>query len=1050
MTSLFSSSPSPHSVAIQGPESISKTSPPPRHFSNHRVSKEMDHRSSHSLQFSPCDLAVSHRSLSHNVNPMRDNQVLALLEDDEALAGTARKNWKQKDAELKKETKLATIRREEHYVSPQTPQSTRKYARAPHASPCSTLGISPLKKSGLDRWGESPQNTLRKTAVLPPTSWHGRATTSPESNPTSTPRFPPSPFRASPPDTTGSCLGISHFSPEWNQSMSSLAPQLPKRFASDDSVASVGTTNVVRGHRLFKIESTFKHCTVDSFLPSIASGDEIGGTGGLHARQITEQVSSASRRLMVLESNHKESYSLDRLVEEDADAVSSLSNDVTTRKKSDRSLAVGSWEEIHETNESHMTKSPFYQKKYASREVELEEYEVINDKMTNLASDEVVQVEEKKNPHLELVDVAPGKDLVVDKVPKKRWSSKNIENFPVWPPVVKVIKFENRNISGESVRSDFSDDLTASEGDFLSSLGDYDLSVEAEMALLLPEQQTSYRIRYDGPTNLTSRHETFGLPPIQFHDDRFEPLHGSTDHAPNPPTRTRKYDTVPIAPRRGSSVDIVDDDSFSAEQVVSTSCRPDVWITPIDSDETKNAIWKVKRVWKVEEEDGKEEVHSVRTNHLFNKIKTLVGAPDSPSYASSPARYGEETAEDKMIRSPRCSWHVLSIVERNGKMDNLGPERKFADDEFKEKLHHMAVEAEKEIDLNKKSIEEAKKRIMMLRGSGTTRTLRQAPMKLRRNVTDALAQPVDSSNENHTQVGDPAARNARESELNGRSDKSPYSAEIVESTPSKTSKTSSARALASATVRESCSTNGAAAETTGTLNLCLSPKKKKRQKSSSENKSPGCLSPNKIRQHSTPSKCSYDGSLDIPPVQSRFPSTATPSGAKKRMKKKTPKDGEIASSKENVRSPIEKCEDAVLSPVRRIFARDMVALSDSDTDPEEEQAHKAVSIEQATSLNACSPKASSFPEKERPLSSTPIRKKIQASAMVHDSDSEDDSTSQPSNQKVKVKSGIDSFKESRKNGLSWWQVSDSDFLPANPFPCCKESLRESVENRKTP
>ncbi|KAL3925812.1 MAG: hypothetical protein SGILL_000160 [Bacillariaceae sp.] len=361
---------------------------------------------------------------------------------------------------------------------------------------------------------------------------------------------------------------------------------------------------------------------------------------------------------------------------------------------------------------------------------------------------------------LRKVDTSQVKEMVVvDKVPKSmRWSSKNIETSPIWPPVIKVAKYERRNMSGVSIGSGFSDSLTASEGDFLSSLGDDDLSTRAELSLLLPEQQTTYRIRYDGPTELENLNKIYGLPPVPDHDDRFEPLSPS-DGAPTQPSRS-KPDSLPSAPRRESSLEGLDDTSFCEEQVKAMKSRPDVWITPFEGDEVSNAVWKVKRVWEVEEEDEKEQIHSVHNTDLFTKIKTLVGAPDSPSYSSSPVGGTKENLPvDEIPRRPSRSWHVLSVVERNGRIDDLEPEKEFADDEMEENIGVIAEEAVKEIDLNKRAVEEAKKRIRLLKDSNPTdqrKTLRRQPASTRHLQ--------DSAGEDKITLGASARINRRNSD----------------------------------------------------------------------------------------------------------------------------------------------------------------------------------------------------------------------------------------------------------------------------------------------
>ncbi|KAL3941986.1 MAG: hypothetical protein SGARI_000412, partial [Bacillariaceae sp.] len=363
--------------------------------------------------------------------------------------------------------------------------------------------------------------------------------------------------------------------------------------------------------------------------------------------------------------------------------------------------------------------------------------------------------EDLEDEDLQRVDTSRVREMVVDKVPSaKRWSTKHTDHFPIWPPIIKVLNYEKQHMSGVSIGSGFSDSLTASEGDFLSSLGDNSLSTEEEIALLLPEQQTTYRIRYDGPTELENLRKIYKLPPVPSRDDRFEPLSPSTN-APGRPSRSAtRPDSLPQAPRRDSSLENLDDVSLGDEKSKESRSRnrPEVWMTPSDVDAVSKPVWKVKRVWAVEEEDEKEAIHSVHSSDLLSKIKTLVGAPDSPSLSSSPAGGSRERLpRDEIPRTPSRSWHVLSVVERNGRMEDLEPEKEFGDDELQENINGMSEEAVKEIESNKKSVEEAKKRIRLLRDSNLKdqrKTLRRQPLS-KRHLLDSNEQdeigPVSNS-----------------------------------------------------------------------------------------------------------------------------------------------------------------------------------------------------------------------------------------------------------------------------------------------------------------
>lgn len=973
-------------------------------------------------------------SSSRNFRNDQDDEILILLENDKSLAGTARKNWMQMDKDLKRGMHQAVRERDGCQSSPQTPKSFRRIAGVTFSSPSNQASKSPLMKSGVDRWGENPRNTTRKTPMQAPMSWHAggkeKWKASPELSHKTIPVFPLSPVHSSSSmsqqqkrqgngtndsTTKRSFTSLSDVSPEFNKSMSSLAPQLPKRFSSNGSFTSVDVKNVVRGHRVYKIEPTSRNCHFDHLLPSKSGSDR--DLKPHIEKSKTELVSSSHHPLTIPEDSRKESVSLDSLVEEEVDAASSTNDGLNAQNFSEDLLTGPSREDANDRPTANNLSDL---EKHSLPDVELFEYEVLHDKNKIFASEEGADRTETKDLDLQPVDVSGVKVMVVDKVPgKKRWSSKNIENFPIWPPVVRVIKFEKRKSSCGSDGSAFSDDLTASEGDFLSSLGDDELSAGAEMALLLPEQQTSYRIRYDGPTNLANLNEIYGLPPVPVHDDRFEPLSGPSDLMPHVPTRTTFSDTVPKVPRRGSSMEDLDDASLSSEQVVEMRSRPDVWITPLDGDTVENAVWKVKRVWAVDQVDEKEEVHSVHNIDLFSKIKTLVGAPDRPSYASSSVGGNKGKVVEEEI--PSRSWHVLSVVERNGKVNSLEAEREFAEDEFRESLHHMAEEAVKEIDINKKAVEEAKRRIMMLKNSDPSKTPRHAPKMLRRNLNEAISASEGSRLcKDHTLLE--ASRTDESNQENGndtstRSDEAhTIDMSYLKATQDRADPPSSPSA------ENGSSAHDASAENNTICDTGMSKKKKKkRQKSTPKDKKSSSTSPPKKKSPRNPilSPQTKDGSFDIPPSPPQLLSPTAPTTIKKKRKKKK-------KAKENEKTAAKGGGRSLRSPeIRRICAYDMVALSDTDTEPVEE------SIEHKTNLESSPPKSSS-PGKSIAVYSTPKREKIRAAAMVHDSDSEDDSVSETTKQKLKPDSNLDALKESRKNGLSWWQVSEQNASSGKP------------------
>lgn len=296
-------------------------------------------------------------------------------------------------------------------------------------------------------------------------------------------------------------------------------------------------------------------------------------------------------------------------------------------------------------------------------------------------------------------------DFVVDKVPrKKRWTSRNIHNFPVWPPVIKVKTWERKNVSAVSIGSGFSsiEDSFTDSNAVVSSLGDDDASYdEEEFIRRPPPRQTSYRIRYDGPTTLRLQ-DVYKVPPGNS-DDRFEPTGTPSDGLPSMPAR-RTIDAAPSAPPRASTSSDRDDMSVSLDGVEEEEeKRPDVWITPMEGTQPSEAMWRVKRVWAIETEDEKEQEHDVHNHELMEKIKALVGAHEAPPPVGNPA--------DSAPQVPQRSWHVQTVVEKRGRVENVAAERDLAEEELVEDMAEMAKEAVKEIEENKKILEEDRKRL---------------------------------------------------------------------------------------------------------------------------------------------------------------------------------------------------------------------------------------------------------------------------------------------------------------------------------------------------
>ena len=313
----------------------------------------------------------------------------------------------------------------------------------------------------------------------------------------------------------------------------------------------------------------------------------------------------------------------------------------------------------------------------------------MNDNPAEEEESQSSESESKQDYQEEIRDSKEGsvKEFVVDRVPrKKRCSSQNIHDFAVWPPIIRFHNFEQRQFSGLSIGSGFT-------YDFLSSLGKDDDVSGDDFIRHPPEKQTSYRIRYDGPSSL-QLHGIY-MPPVPANDDRFEPTSRLPDGAPNMPSRV--IDLAPCAPRKRSSMMEEDDASVDFDQVESQNKPPEVWITPMCGTNPADAMWKVKRVWALENEGEKEE-HLVHNQKLFSKIKTLVGAPDSAP------------PMDGMPKMPMRSWHVQRVVEKRGKIEDTDVEKQLDNEELDANIEVMTKEAVTEIEENKIALEEAKMR----------------------------------------------------------------------------------------------------------------------------------------------------------------------------------------------------------------------------------------------------------------------------------------------------------------------------------------------------
>ena len=216
--------------------------------------------------------------------------------------------------------------------------------------------------------------------------------------------------------------------------------------------------------------------------------------------------------------------------------------------------------------------------------------------------------------------------------------------------------------------------LLEDSGEYVES----DLTTSSEEESYNPKR-TGYRIRYDGPTTLPI--DRYKPPPIPDSDDRFasEPTPRDT---PSLPSRT--VDKTPSAPRRAHSGDSNDDDDSTIHSQDSCN-RPDVFITPMAGITVENGMWTVRRVWALDEADKDEKDHTVDNSQLFQKIRTLVGAPESP-----PPRDGAP-------KLPTRTWKVKKMTDLEDDVeDDDASEMSLREEEMAEGIQTFVEDAAKE------------------------------------------------------------------------------------------------------------------------------------------------------------------------------------------------------------------------------------------------------------------------------------------------------------------------------------------------------------------
>jgi hypothetical protein len=192
------------------------------------------------------------------------------------------------------------------------------------------------------------------------------------------------------------------------------------------------------------------------------------------------------------------------------------------------------------------------------------------------------------------------------------------------------------------------------------------------------------KIRWGGPTFYTIE----GRPLLLYYEDPFIDEDGN--ELPFAPLLEDRFgssvdDSSPMRPSRALYDDWSDDESYysSGEEEEGATTRkkdkhkvrgqkrPDVWVTPMDSETTAptDGKWRVKRVWNVAAVDEREMEHSVDDNELMNKVKVLLGVP------SEPARNGDGMLSSR-YDSSASKWSVKKVYDVDGEIQVSGTTQK--------------------------------------------------------------------------------------------------------------------------------------------------------------------------------------------------------------------------------------------------------------------------------------------------------------------------------------------------------------------------------------
>ncbi|CAJ1951798.1 unnamed protein product [Cylindrotheca closterium] len=575
---------------------------------------------------------------------------------NQSMADQARRSWMAKDAQIQRSSR--TIASEQHHP----PRTTHSPSRIKSKNVMPSLGSS--------RWSSSASSVA--SSLKAPMSWHGGKG-----------KLSPSRLSA---DLPNPLTPPNLHSKNNNDAIGAASPAFPKKSPKssgdgDDDKSAKSVRSFVRGSKIYKIQAPFN--SIKSFVP-MSSGSSV-----------KSNTSKASR----WSSSSRDSKA----------SVEPLPDRWASKKRTEKEpvLAVPVEEDEEEEEDDHDNdEAEDYNEEYEDEDVDLND-EDEDDDDREPSEDFDMPVNFGKGPV---------REFVCDRVPRKRFASRNVENFPIWPPVIKVRGYEacrGGNVSAISVGSGFSEDDYLTD-DFSSD----EESFEEIAKTLPPAQRTSYRIRYDGPTNLNL--DAYKA------DNRF----ASTvelvqpDGAPNLPARN--MDSTPGLPPRRRHSEFSDGDEHNSgteyseelgdsKEFVEDSrrTRPDVWITALSGEHEEDVMWNVRRVWDIDQEDEGEKEVSVHSQQLFGQIRNLVGAMDDESLGADQSHAGTVTTQKSDVKPklPTRSWNIQKVVEAKGKLEGLQPAKQLDDKDMVDDIHVMNSEAVVELKENIKAQEELVRQI---------------------------------------------------------------------------------------------------------------------------------------------------------------------------------------------------------------------------------------------------------------------------------------------------------------------------------------------------